>query len=88
MGLTALLAIALATAACSGGSSSSGSSTAGSTPGAPVAKTLPTSGTVRLSDGITYTVAAPGQTLSLDNLSLKIRSMRWQKDVSVPVKPD
>jgi hypothetical protein len=85
MRLTALLAIALATAACSGGSSSS--SSGGATSGPPVATTLPNAGTVRLSDGKTYTVVAPGQTLELDNLALKIRSLSWHKNVSVTFKP-
>jgi uncharacterized protein DUF4352 len=86
MRLTALLAMVLVAAACSGGSSAS-SSGGGATSGPPVATTLPGSGTVRLSDGKTYTVAAPGQTLQLDNLGLKIRSLSWQKNVSVKYKP-
>ena len=68
--LTTLLAVALAVAACSSGSSPSSPSPTSS--GAPVATTLPASGTVRLSDGITYTVAAPGRTLHLDNVTLRI----------------
>jgi hypothetical protein len=86
MRLTALLAIVLAAAACSGGSSHSSSGGATSS-GPPVATTLPDAGTVRLSDGKTYTVVAPGGTLQLDNLALKIQSLDWQKNVSVTFKP-
>ena len=85
MRLTALLAIVLATAACSGGSS--GATSAGSGTSAPVATVLPASGTVKLSDGITYTVAAPGTTLRLDNLTLRIMGLRWEKHVPVTVTP-
>lgn len=85
MRLTALLAIVLATAACSGGSSSA--SSAGSGRSAPTATVLPASGTVKLSDGITYTVAAPGTTLSLDNLALRIMGLRWEKHVPATVTP-
>jgi ABC-type glycerol-3-phosphate transport system substrate-binding protein len=85
MRLTALLAIVLATAACSGGSSAATS--AGSGPSAPAATVLPASGTVKLSDGITYTVAAPGTTLRLDNLTLRIMGLRWEKHVPVTVTP-
>jgi len=86
MRLTALLAIVLASAACSGGSSSAATS-AGSGPSAPAATVLPASGTVKLSDGITYTVAAPGTTLRLDNLALRITGLRWEKHVPVTVTP-
>src|SRR3954449_7566472 len=85
MRLTALLAILLATTACSGGSS--GAPSAGSGPSAPAATVLPASGTVKLSDGITYTVAAPGTTLRLDNLALRIMGLRWEKQVPVTVAP-
>lgn len=85
MRLTALLAIALATAACSGGSS--GATSAGSGTSAPTATVLPASGTVKLSDGITYTVAAPGTTLRLDNLALRIMGLRWERHVPVTVTP-
>src|SRR6476661_4733462 len=85
MRLTALLAIVLATTACSGGSS--GATSAGSGPSAPTATVLPASGTVKLSDGITYTVAAPGATLRLDNLALRIVGLRWEKHVPVTDAP-
>jgi Domain of unknown function (DUF4352) len=84
--LTTVLAITLAAAACGGGGSSSSSAPPASS-GPPVATTLPPSGTVRLSDGITYTVAAPGSTLRLDNLTLRIDDVTWTKHVSVPVTP-
>jgi hypothetical protein len=83
--LTALVAILLATAACSGGSS--GATSAGSGPSAPTATVLPASGTAKLSDGITYTVAAPGTTLRLDNLALRIIGLSWEKHVPVTVTP-
>ena len=51
------------------------------------ATSLPASGTVRLSDGVVYTVAAPGSTLQLDNLTLRIDGLRWTRNVSVPVTP-
>ena len=85
MRLTALLAILVATAACSG--VSSGATSAGSGASAPTATVLPASGTVKLSDGITYTVAAPGATLRLDNLALRIMGLRWEKHVPVTVTP-
>src|SRR6478752_5889212 len=85
MRLTALLAIVLATTACSGGSS--GATSAGSGPSAPTATVLPASGTVKLSDGITYMVAAPGATHRLDNLALRIVGLRWEKHVPVTVTP-
>src|SRR5689334_24565580 len=72
MRLTALLAIVLATTACSGGSS--GATSAGSGPSAPTATVLPASGTVKLSDGITYTVAAPGATLRSEEHTSELQS--------------
>jgi hypothetical protein len=83
--LTALLAVAIAAAACSGGSSSS--SPPASSQGPPVVSTLPASGTVRLSDGKTYTVAPPGATLHLDNLKLHIHNVGWNHHIDVGVTP-
>ncbi|MDX6523691.1 MAG: hypothetical protein QOI17_1204 [Gaiellales bacterium] len=87
--LTTLLLIALAATACSGGAagSFSASGPAGSGLTVPTASTLPPSGTVKLADGIIYTVAAPGTTLRLDNLTLRILSVAWRKHISVAVEP-
>jgi len=82
--LTALLAVVLAAAACS---SSSGSSAPASGQGPPTASTLPASGTVKLSDGKIYTVAAPGETLRLDNLTLHINKVGWNRHIDAPVTP-
>jgi hypothetical protein len=43
----------------------------------PHATTLPTSGTVQLPDGRVYTVAAEGTPLVLDDIQVKLRSMKW-----------
>jgi hypothetical protein len=83
--ISALLALVLAAAACGGGSS--GGDSAPVSHGPPVVSTLPPSGTVRLSDGIVYTVAKPGTTLHLDNLTLRIVAMHWSSHVSVQVTP-
>ncbi len=86
--LTGLLVIALLAAACMGGSgsgSSAGSTAAGSS--VPTATTLPPSGTVKLPDGVVYTVAAPGQTLRLDNLTLRIAGVSWRTSVPGAVGP-
>jgi hypothetical protein len=83
--LTALLAVAIAGTACSHGSSSS--SPPASSHGPPVVSTLPASGTVKLSDGKIYTVAAPGATLHLDNLKLHINKVGWNHHIDVGVTP-
>jgi hypothetical protein len=81
------LAVLLLAAACSGGGSAS-STPAGSTAASvPTAATLPPHGTVKLSDGVIYTVVAPGATLKLDNVTLRIDNLRWDKSVSVPITP-
>ena len=82
--LSLLLSAVMVPSACSGGGSADSSAASS---GPPTATTLPASGTVKLPDGITYTVAAPGQQLRLDNLSLRIDGLRWQRHVSVPVAP-
>jgi hypothetical protein len=85
--LTAPLAFLLLAAACSGGGSA-GSARPGSTAASvPTVATLPAHGTVKLSDGVIYTVVAPGSTLKLDNVSLRIDNLRWEKSVSVPFTP-
>jgi hypothetical protein len=79
--------ILLAAAACTGGNSSSSpqpSTTSASR--IPEAQQLPAEGTVRYS-GRVYTVAAPGSTLELDDVSLQIDSFGWQKNVAVAVEP-
>jgi hypothetical protein len=73
-------------AGCMGGGGSSSGSTAGSS-SVPTATTLPPSGTAKLPDGIVYTVAAPEQTLRLDNLTLRIVEMQWRTSVAGTVAP-
>ena len=84
--LTGLLVIALLAAACMGGGGSSSGSSAGSS-SVPTATTLPASGTVKLPDGIVYTVAAPEHTLQLDNLTLHIVGVQWPTSVPGAVGP-
>jgi len=81
-----LLLLLLATAACTGGGDAAGEPPAASTRSVPEADRLPAEGTVRYSGRI-YTVAAPGTTLELDDVALRIDSFGWQKNVSVPVEP-
>ena len=85
--LTAPLALLLLAAACSGGGSATSGGGGTTAQPVPTADSLPRSGTVRLSDGVVYTVVAPGVTLKLDNVTLRIRSLRWRRHVSVAVKP-
>src|SRR3954447_10143594 len=82
----ALLVLALVAAGCMGGGGSSSGSTAGSS-SVPTATTLPSSGTVKLPDGTVYTVAAPGQTVRLDNLTLRIVQLSWRSSVPGAVAP-
>lgn len=70
-----------AAAACSGGGSSSATSSS-----VPTATTLPGSGTVSLG-GRVYTVAAPGQTLSLDDIKVRVHGVRWVRSAGVPAAP-
>jgi Domain of unknown function (DUF4352) len=81
-----LLLLLLATAACTGGSDAAGEPPASGTQSVPEADQLPAEGTVRYSGRI-YTVAAPGTTLELDDVALRIDSFGWQKNISVPVEP-
>jgi hypothetical protein len=82
------LVMLLVAAACSGGGSASGGHPATSTvPSVPTVDTLPRTGTVKLSDGVIYTVVAPGTTLKLDNVTLRIDSVEWRRHVSVAVEP-
>jgi hypothetical protein len=86
--LIAPLAMLLLAAACSGGGSASGSNPATNTaPSVPTVDTLPRTGTVKLSDGVTYTVVAPGATLKLDNVTLRIDHVAWSRHISVAVEP-
>jgi hypothetical protein len=86
--LIATLAMLLLAAACSGGGSASGGTPAtSSAPSVPTAETLPRSGTVKLSDGIIYTVVAPGATLKLDNVTLRINHVAWSRHISVAAEP-
>jgi hypothetical protein len=86
--LIAPLAMLLVAAACSGGGSASGGHPATSTaPSVPTVDTLPPTGTVKLSDGVIYTVVAAGTTLKLGNVTLRIDSLEWRHHVSVPVHP-
>jgi hypothetical protein len=54
---------------------------------APAAKTLPSTGSVTLPDGKVYTVVAPGQTLTLKDLTFKIISVHWRKSMAVAATP-
>jgi hypothetical protein len=86
----ALLVIAAAAAAgCSGGSSSASTrSAASSGPPVPTAQTLPPTGTAKLPDGRIYTVAAPGTTLKLDDISLYVDGIKWRHHAgSAPAPP-
>jgi hypothetical protein len=85
--LTAPLALLVLAAACSGGGSASTAPTGSTAASVPTVATLPPHGTVKLSDGVIYTVVAPGSTLKLDNVALRIDNVRWEKSVSVPFKP-
>ncbi|MGN6379203.1 MAG: DUF4352 domain-containing protein [Gaiellales bacterium] len=53
----------------------------------PQAKTLPTSGTVRLPDGRVYTVAAPGTPLVLDDIKVRLLSVNWVRSAGVANPP-
>jgi hypothetical protein len=85
--LTAPLALLLLAAACSGGGSATSTGGGPTENPVPTADTLPPSGTVRLSDGVVYTVVAPGATLKLDNVTLHIDHLQWRRHVSVAIKP-
>ena len=69
----------MSAAACGGGSSTPSSGSNG--PSVPQATTLPASGTVQLPDHRIYTVAPLGQTLTLDDIALKIHVVRWRRSV-------
>ena len=72
-----ILACALASG-CSGSSSGSSSASAvSSKETVRTAQTLPAQGTVKLPDGRVYTVAAPGQVLRLDDVTLHINGLTW-----------
>ena len=49
--------------------------------------TLPTSGTVRYTDGRIYTVAPLGRTLRLDDIAVRVQSVVWTRSVKVGFKP-
>lgn len=87
MRLVALLLLALAAAGCMGSSGSSSTGGSSSASDVPTAQELPDSGTAKLPDGKVYTVAAPGQTLRLDNLTLRIVSVQWRTSVPGAVSP-
>jgi hypothetical protein len=86
MRLLALLLLALVAGGCMGGGGSS-SGPAPSSSSVPAATRLPPSGTVKLPDGIVYTVAAPGQMLHLDNLTLRIAQVSWRTSVPGAIAP-
>jgi hypothetical protein len=87
MRLGALLLLALVAAGCMGGGSSSAGSSGTTGSAVPTAQTLPDSGTVKLPDGHVYTVAAPGATLSLGSLTLRILGVSWRTAVAGVVAP-
>ena len=82
----ALAAAAATLPACGGGSHPK---TTGSTKTVPTVATLPQSGTVRLKSrpGTVYTVAARGQTLRLDDISVRVLSVTWTRHAQVTVAP-
>ncbi|HVG69152.1 MAG TPA: hypothetical protein VM785_13200 [Gaiellales bacterium] len=78
-----ILAYALASG-CSGSSSGSSSASAvSSKETVRTAQTLPARGTVKLPDGRVYTVAAPGQVLRLDDVTLNINGMDWMSTATL-----
>ena len=81
--LAPAIVVLLCLAGCSSGG---GGSSAGST-GPPTATTLPTSGTVRYTDGRIYTVAPLGRTLRLDDIAVRVQSVVWTRSVKVGFKP-
>jgi hypothetical protein len=85
--LTAPLALVLLAAACSGGGGAASTPSGSTAASVPTVATLPGHGTVKLSDGVIYTVVAPATTLKLDNVELRIDNVRWAKSISVPFTP-
>ncbi len=85
--LTGLLLVATLAASCMGGGGGSSSAAPAGSSAVPTAATLPASGTAKLPDGIVYTVAAPGQTLRLDNLTLRLLSLHWRTSVPGAIAP-
>jgi uncharacterized protein DUF4352 len=81
-----LVALLVASACSGAGSASSSQPPAGSGQNVPEADQLPAKGTVRF-NGRIYTVAAPGTTLALDDVSLRIDTFGWQKNVPVAIEP-
>jgi hypothetical protein len=83
-----IVASALA-AGCNGSSSGSSSADAASSKETVrTAQTLPPQGTAKLPDGRVYTVAAPGEVLRLDDVTLKINGLTWsQPSDSAAVPP-
>ena len=73
--------MAVLAAACSGGGSAA--TTTGSIPTVTV---LPASGTVQMG-GRVYTVAAPGTTLALDDIHVRLHAIRWVRSAGVATPP-
>jgi hypothetical protein len=80
--LLALVGVGLCLAGCGGGG---GTSSAPNT--APPSSTLPTSGTVTYTDGRQYTVAPLHTLLRLDDITVRVRSVVWERSVKVAFKP-
>lgn len=80
--LLVLAGISLCLAGCGGGG---GTSSAPVT--APPASTLPTSGTVTYTDGRVYTVAPLHSALRLDDITVRVRSVTWQRSAKVGFRP-
>ena len=82
--LVALLALSICLAGCASGGG--GGSSAGPK-GPPPSSTLPTSGTVKYTDGRVYTVAPQGRVLRLDDITVRVQSVAWRHSVKVGFTP-
>jgi hypothetical protein len=81
------LAPLIVAALCLAGCSSGGGGSSAAQTGPPTVSTLPTSGTVKYTDGRIYTVAPLGRTLRLDDISVRVQSVVWRRSVKVAFKP-
>ncbi len=81
--------MAIVASACFGSSSSSSTAGPPTTQAAryPRVTTLPATGTVVMPDHRIYTVAAAGTPLRLDDISVVLHSLRWERSVGAAVSP-